>query len=216
MNTQEQLSHYEAKLSALLKEFRNFGKHPDMYCSWSSAISILKTQKGRIENFGDEAFLISRKDIFRLDEIIQTAQKALETVKARAALKTNLEAISAHAEKIGLEIINIEYADVEAAGMAAKMYISVDAPADEMHKWEGSDVQEAINWLNMLAMYEGSEDEDESFEAMLQELPEGTLANLNLMEYEGWYQIRDKDEINWLVPPDYQWNEAAKEKRIRL
>lgn len=40
--------------------------------------------------------------------------------------------------------------------------------------------------------------------------------HLNLMEYEGWYQIRDEDEVNWLVPPDYQWNEAAKEKRIRL
>jgi len=217
MNAQEQYTHYDKKLSELFKQFQALNSHPDIYVGWDIAVNILKAQKVKIEKYGEGAYSINRNDVFRLEEIIKDAEKALETVKARAAQKAEMEKIEAEAKAKNIEV-SIEF---DSNGI---IYVSAKDNGQTVRQ-SGKKAEDFTGWLGMVAMYAGSEDFDENdpifqgetdddllnFEGM-----EGTLKHLHLMEYEGWYEIRDNDNVKWLVPPNYDYNESAKEKRIRL
>lgn len=216
MNAQEQYVYYGKKMSELFKQFQALNSHPDIYVGWGIAVSILKTQKAKLEKYGEGAYSINRNDVFRLEEIIKDAEKALETVKARAAQKAEMEQVEATAKALNVEV-SIEF------DSNGTIYVSAKDNGQPVRQ-QGGEAEDFTVWLRGIAMYAGSEDIDEndpylqgetedelSFEGM-----EEVLRQQNLMEYEGWYPIRDKDDIKWLVPPDYHWNEAAKEKRIRL
>jgi hypothetical protein len=123
MNAQEQYRHFAKKMSDLLKQFQTLNSHPDIYVGWGIAVNILKAQKDKIEKYGEDAYIIKGIDVFRLEEIIKSAEKALEIVKARAVVEAEMEKIEATAKALNLEI-SIEFTDVDAAGFSGTIYVT--------------------------------------------------------------------------------------------
>lgn len=132
MNAAEkQFSKYFKTMKKIEVDFAALNSHPDIYANWDVLTDMLRTQFNRLKQYGDNAYEMSSAQIFRIEEILNTAIKALREKQERAAATTEGNEIVVEAEA-QLENAKVENSAQEAwvitgttkAGNAVKATVS--------------------------------------------------------------------------------------------
>lgn len=133
--------------------------------------TVINRQIDRVKQYGEAAYLMTSREIFRMEEILTTCEKAIQAKLEQIAFAKEIEAVEELAESSDLEDVKASYSDT---GATKTIYVTGKSEFGDV-KWQGQNSAEfrtfMINRAKPLFDKSEAEDDNEAFLDALAMLP---------------------------------------------
>lgn len=129
--------------------------------------NIINRQIDRIKQYGDDAFPMSAYEVARMEEILETCEKAIAAKLEKIAFEKEVAAAEEIAVSADLEDVKVECVD---NGATKTIYVTGKSEHGDV-KWQGQSAQEFLDFMVYRAITALPEGDNSGFGSIFEMLP---------------------------------------------
>lgn len=161
MNAAQQATPFYKRAAKVLKAVEELGVFGVSSTIFKAGVEdVINRQISRVKQYGEEAYLMTAREVSRMEEILSTCEKAIEAKLEQIAFAKEVEAVEEIANSSDLEDVEISHSDT---GVTKTVYVTGKSEFGNVN-WQGRNAAEFRTFMLNRAkpLFDKSESEDDS------------------------------------------------------